>query len=150
MFTTIRTNSAHPGFRMLVGLLDAELSVRNGENDAFFSAFNKIDMIDHAVVALQDDEPVACGAIKPYDDGSAEVKRMYVKTGLRGKGIASIVLKELETWAAELGFTACILETGTFMPDAVALYKKNGYAVIPNYGQYAGVEISVCMKKTIQ
>lgn len=150
MLTTIRTNSTHPGFRTLVGLLDAELSVKNGENDAFFSAFNKIDMIDHAVVALQDDEPVACGAIKPYDEESAEVKRMYVKTDLRGKGIASVVLKELESWAAELGFTACILETGTFMPDAVALYNKNGYTVIPNYGQYVGVDISVCMKKIIQ
>ena len=78
-----------------------------------------------------------------------EVKRMYVPLEKRGKGIASIVLQELEKWAKELGYQKCILETGIKQPEAISLYKKNNYAIIPNYGQYAGVKDSVCFEKKI-
>jgi putative acetyltransferase len=72
-----------------------------------------------------------------------------VKPEHRKKGMAAAVLKELELWAAQENFTHCILETGKRQPEAIALYKKQGYALIPNYGQYANVENSVCMKKGV-
>ena len=59
------------------------------------------------------------------------------------------MLQELEIWAKELSFDECILETGFKQPEAIAFYKKSGYQVIPNYGQYVGVENSVCMIKVI-
>jgi putative acetyltransferase len=74
---------------------------------------------------------------------------MFVEPASRGKGIAQQVLAELELWAKELHYTACILETGKKQPEAVALYTKSGYTIIPNYGQYLNVENSVCMKKGI-
>jgi GNAT superfamily N-acetyltransferase len=58
-------------------------------------------------------------------------------------------LKELELWAAEVNYKDCILETGKKQPEAIALYKKAGYTIISNYGQYKNVENSVCMKKSI-
>jgi GNAT superfamily N-acetyltransferase len=70
-----------------------------------------------------------------------------VEDAFRNKGIASLLLAELENWATELGHTRCILETGIRQTDAIALYKKNGYRVMDNYGQYAGVETSVCFEK---
>jgi GNAT superfamily N-acetyltransferase len=60
-----------------------------------------------------------------------------------------MILAELEKWAGELSCTKCILETGKRQPDAIGLYKKNGYKPVPNYGQYAGVENSVCFEKVI-
>jgi len=74
---------------------------------------------------------------------------MFVKPEDRGKGIASKILEELESWAKEQNFKSCILETGKKYPEAIALYKKNGYTVIANYGQYEGIEDSVCFRKTI-
>lgn len=68
----------------------------------------------------------------------------------RGKGIASLILAELETWAVELGYSTCILETGFNQPEAIALYQKNGYNRIDNYGQYAGVETSLCFEKEVR
>jgi hypothetical protein len=59
------------------------------------------------------------------------------------------VLRELETWAGELHYTSCLLETGLKQPEAIRLYEKNGYALIPNYGQYAGVDNSVCFEKVL-
>jgi putative acetyltransferase len=64
--------------------------------------------------------------------------------------LATMVLKELEAWVKENSYTSSILETGFKQPEAIALYKKNGYSLIPNYGQYKGVETSVCFKKMLQ
>ncbi len=72
---------------------------------------------------------------------------MFVRLEQRGRGIAKSILSELEMWASELNFSGCILETGLKQPEAIALYQKSGYETIPNYGQYNGVENSVCMKK---
>ncbi|MXV53312.1 GNAT family N-acetyltransferase [Pedobacter sp. HMF7647] len=147
--TFLRTDSNNPDFVSLVRELDADLAIRDGDEHAFYSQFNKIDLIKHVVVAYEDAVPLACGAIKQFDDASMEVKRMYTSPGYRSQGVASKVLGELEKWAAELAYKKCVLETGVRQPEAIALYKKNGYQVIENYGQYAGVENSVCFEKKL-
>ena len=149
MIKLIRTNSENSDFQMLVVSLDAELQIRDGAEHSFYAQFNKIDNLSEVVVAYLNEIAVGCGAIKPYSDQTAEVKRMFVKLENRGKGVAGKILAELETWAKELNFVECILETGFKQPEAIALYKKSGYEIIPNYGQYVGVENSVCMRKKI-
>jgi GNAT superfamily N-acetyltransferase len=144
-----RTTSDDAEFRELVALLDQDLATRDGDEHAFYAQYNKVDALKQVVVAYVDGEPVSCGAIKQYEDGVAEVKRMYTKPEHRGRGIAQQVLSELEAWAVELGFRECILETGKKQPEAIRLYQKSGYQPIPNYGQYAGIENSVCMKKSV-
>jgi len=149
MIELIRTTSENTDFKTLVTLLDAELCIRDGQDHSFYAQFNKIDDLREVVVAYSKDIAVGCGAIKAYDERTAEVKRMFVKSESRGKGIAGKILRELEAWAKQLDFDDCILETGFKQPEAIALYKKAGYEVIPNYGQYAGVENSVCMRKEL-
>ena len=149
MINLVRTNSDNLHFRDLVALLDRDLQIRDGDEHSFYAQFNKIDKIRHVVVAYEDGEAVGCGAIKEYENGVAEIKRMFVRAERRGRGIAKSILSELEAWANELNFSQCILETGIKQPEAVALYRKSGYETIPNYGQYAGVENSICMNKLI-
>ncbi len=150
MVTITRTDSTNRDFIELVRNLDADLAKRDGAEHSFYAQFNKIDAIKYVVVAYEDDKPVACGAIKEFSPNTMEVKRMYTSPGSRGKGIGSRVLMELERWAAELAYERCILETGKKQPEAISLYKKNGYSIIPNYGQYAGIENSVCFEKRIE
>lgn len=144
-----RTDSDDPDFTALVRHLDAELAIRDGDEHAFYSQFNKLANIKNVVVAYRDSRAVGCGGIKPLEEGVMEVKRMFVFPELRGQGIASNILSELEHWAAELGAHACCLETGIRQPEAIALYQKNGYERIPNYGQYQNVENSVCFRKSL-
>ncbi|MEJ0056452.1 MAG: GNAT family N-acetyltransferase [Bacteroidota bacterium] len=144
-----RTDSANPDFLSLVKMLDKDLLQRYKSDQSFFDQFNKLDSIKHVIVAYRDGIPAGCGSIKKYDKDSMEVKRMFVEERYRGKGIAGQVLNALEKWAKELNYSSCILETGDKSPEAIALYKKSGYQVIPNYGQYANVESSICMKKMI-
>lgn len=150
MIRIIRTDSTSPDFRNLVTLLDQDLRIRDGEEHTFYAAYNKIDSIAHVVVAFEDSTPVGCGAIKMYSDLVVEIKRMYVLPESRGQGIAGAVLTELESWARELGYVESILETGKKQPEAIRLYQKSGYTLIPNYGQYQGVENSVCMYKNLR
>ncbi len=74
---------------------------------------------------------------------------MFVTKECRGKGLAKIVLNELENWAIEEGFKNAILETSKHFIPATSLYKNAGYKIIPNYDQYVELEESVCMKKNL-
>ena len=144
-----RADASNPQFKALVKLLDAELAVRDGEDHSFYDQFNQLDTIKNVVLGYENGQAIACGAIKKYDDQAMEVKRMYSLPGARGHGVATVLLEALETWALELGFSQCILETGIKQPEAIRLYEKNGYHRIPNYGQYAGVETSLCFEKQL-
>ncbi len=145
-----RTDSDNPDFRYLISHLDADLEKRYGEQQAFFSQFNKLDKIKNVVIVYLDDTPVGCGALRAYNDTDIEVKRMFVANEHRRKGIATQTLNHLEAWAAELSFKNCILETGTNQPEAISLYLKCGYEITEAYGHYVGVENSICMKKRIK
>lgn len=149
MITLVRTDSSNPDFKSLVASLDKYLTVTDGDEHGFYDQYNKIDMIKHAVVAYDGTVAVGCGAIKEYDPDSMEVKRMFTEPAQRGKGVATMVLTELERWSKELGYIRCVLETGKRQTEAVAFYHKSRYTVIPNYGQYIGVENSLCFEKRL-
>lgn len=147
MLRLARTTSDDLDFRELVRLLDHDLSVRDGAEHAFYAQFNTVASLQHVVVAYEEEEPVGCGAFKPFTAELVEIKRMFVRPENRGTGIAKAVLTELEHWAQTLHYTGYVLETGRKQPEAILLYQKSGYQRIPNYGQYVGVANSVCMQK---
>ncbi len=144
-----RSNSKDPDFLDLVQQLDADLAERDGKDHDFYRSYNTLEEIQHIVLAYIDHQAVGCGALKRYENDIMEIKRMYTLPSVRGRGVASGVLRELETWARELGYEHCILETGKKQPEAIHLYRKAGYTRIPNYGQYKDVENSVCFSKNL-
>jgi GNAT superfamily N-acetyltransferase len=149
MQTLIRTTSHHPDFKYLTGLFDEYLVDIDGEERDFFSFYNNV-YLETVLLVYENEEIVGCGGFKKFDDNTAEIKRMFVNPNHRNKGIASLIIKELETWAKEFHYSNFVLETSPKLLAAIALYKKTGYKIIPNYGQYAGIENSVCMKKVLK
>lgn len=149
MIKIVRTNSENQDFIDLVKLLDADLAIRDGDDHPFYDQFNKIDTIKYVLVAYENEIPLGCGALKEFSSSEVEIKRMFTLPESRGKGIASLIMAELEKWAGELNFSKCILETGVKQPEAIALYEKLGYKRMPNYGQYSGVENSLCFEKKL-
>lgn len=147
MITLLRTTSDHADFQNLVVQLDAYLRVIDGEDHAFYSQFNTSNLLKNALIAYEKNIPIGIGAYKEYDTETIEIKRMFTFPEQRGKGIAKTILTELENWAREEKYTNAILETGVELKVAISLYQKMGYQVIENYGQYSGVEKSICMKK---
>ena len=149
MITIKRTNSDDIDFINLVVLLDKDLAIRDGEDHAFYNQFNKTDTIKHVLVYYENDIPVGCGAFREKENGTTEIKRMFVRHDYRKKGIASAILAALEIWAKESGYMHTILETGKNQPEAINLYQKLNYTIIPNYPPYEKMDNSVCMKKTL-
>lgn len=147
--TLLRTTSENSDYQKLVTLLDATLKILDGEEHEFYAQYNKSDSIKNVIVSYDKNQPVGCGAFKFNEEGKVEIKRMFVMPNARGQGIAKKILVELEQWAAELGFSTCVLETGVKQVEAIGLYQQAGYVIIPNYGQYQGVANSLCMQKSI-
>lgn len=151
MVTLKRTTSQDSDFNYLETLLNKDLAEADGEIlHAFYKQFNHTDKHNHIIVAYRDEKPIGCGAIKPFDDNAVEIKRMFVLLEERGKGIAYKILNSLEDWAKEMGFVACVLETGKKQKAAIAFYRKYGYQRIPNYGQYKNIDNSLCFKHNIK
>ena len=74
---------------------------------------------------------------------------MFTNPEFRKKGLGSTIVKELESWAAELNFKKAVLETSQDLKNAISVYEKSGFYRIPNYGQYVGIEQSVCYEKIL-
>lgn len=145
----VRTHAGNTDFVKLVQLLDADLTVKDGEDHAFYHQFNGLEAIDYALVLYSQEIAIGCGGLKSFDNQGLEIKRMYVNEESRGLGLGSKILNALEKWTVELGYTYCYCETGKRQPDAIALYIKNGYTIIPNYGPYQGVTNSICFQKRL-
>lgn len=144
-----RTNSENEDFCRLVLKLEKHLTCADEEAHSKCKQYNKLETMKHAVVAYLNEEAVGCGAIRPFDRNTVEIKRMFVSENVRERGVGAKILAALEAWAKELGFERSILETADLLPEAVRLYKRNNYIQIPNYGQYESMERSICFSKRL-
>lgn len=148
-YTIKRTTASDKDFQLLVKKLDHELWNELKEDQATYDQYNVVVDITTAVVIYSNEEPVACGCFKPFDEQTVEIKRMFVQKEYRGKGLSKKILAELERWAKEKKYRFSVLETSIHFTTARNLYSTNGYAIIPNYGQYVNLPESVCMKKAL-
>ncbi len=146
----VRTKSNSPEALLLIGELSKELAARYGDDGmSDFDPQNITIEKSCFVVAWLNENAVGCGALRPMKENIGEVKRMYVKPEMRGKGISRKILNELEKAAKEFGYEKVWLETGVLQPEAVGLYEKDGYIRIKNYGIYENNPLSICFEKIL-
>jgi len=112
----------------------------DGDGGRFFMVY--VDDVPAAMGGWRRHEPLA-----EWDD--AEIKRMYVRPAFQRRGLARLILAELERTAADAGVTRLILETGLEQPEAIAMYRSAGYDDIPPFGYYAEAELSVHLGKIL-
>ena len=145
------TDGGNKDFIELCYELDSFLNeiVGGEENRKEYVPYNKLDDIHDVIIAYDNDIPVGCAGFKKYNAVCAEVKRVFIREEYRGTGISKELMKMLEKLAKQKGFSYFILESGEPLVAAMELYRKTGYMVIPNYGQYRGMDKSVCMKKKL-
>lgn len=148
--------NSHPDFLGLVNDLDQDLLRRNGALQNDYGPYNGCSLLDLVIVAYSGEDPtvpLGCGAFKRFtEDGhqaGIEIKRMFVVPEYRGKGAAGRILCELEKIAVRRGYARAFLETGRNQSEAIALYQKQGYRIIPNYGPYRDNSNSLCFCKNL-
>jgi putative acetyltransferase len=78
---------------------------------------------------------MGCGGVA-FDDGFAELKRMFVRPAARGKGVAQAVLAQLERDARAKGYKRLVLETGDTLGPAQRLYERAGFRRCEAFGHY--------------
>ena len=150
------TDGCNRDFVELCHELDDFLNKAAGgeENRAEYIPYNKLADIHDVVVAYVESGdgaaiPAGCASFKKYDEKCAELKRVFVREEFRGRGISKKLLNTIEDSAKKKGFEYLILETGEVLTNAMALYRKTGFEVFPNYGPYKCMADSVCMKKKL-
>lgn len=136
-------------FAKLDKMLDQDYYERFGDIALEYRQYNTLEKVTGFVLAYDGAEPVGCGCIRRLGPDAGELKRIFVCKEHRRKGIAGKIVRECEKMALEQGFSKMALQTGATMSQAIALYEKNGYHRIENYGDFAGDDLSVCMEKSL-
>lgn len=124
--------------------LNQELERITGCNGA--NSFSEDGLVAF-LIAYVDEYPIGCGAIRRYDDQTAEIKRIYARKN--HCGAAHRLLASLEHTASIEGFHSLCLETRKVNEHAVSFYLGCGYEITPNYGKYAGRDDAVCFGKSL-
>lgn len=147
----VYTDGKNKDFIELCSLLDDNLNeIVGGEKQRKqYNQYNTLEKIHDVVLIYDGMLAVGCASFKHYDEGIAEVKRVYVRKEYRGQGISKHLMGCLEELAKNKGYRTLILETGALLVEALGLYKKLGYTMIENYGPYKDMKESVCMQKCL-
>lgn len=88
------------------------------------------------VASDREGRTIGCIGVRRHEPDVGEIKRMYVRPEFRRMGYGLALLRAVEERAHELGYTALVLETGDPQPEAMALYRSQGYREIPGFGYY--------------
>jgi ADP-ribose pyrophosphatase YjhB (NUDIX family)/GNAT superfamily N-acetyltransferase len=137
------TRRDDPVADVLIGELNAELSGRYADEDSDPDAplphYREADVVCAAVVESPYGDPAGCGLLirpsdVPEESTTGELKHVYVRPGFRGRRLAELILDALTDYARQLGLSRLILITGGPQPEAIALYRRTGWRLIPAYG----------------
>ena len=142
-----------PRSRTLIGRLNDELTATYPEDGANHFRLDPEEMAPGRggfFVLYRGGQPAGCGAVRRLDNGTAELKRMFVAEDQRGRGLGRVLLERLEAEARSIGVTRLVLETGIRQRRAVGLYEAAGFRQIPLYGEYlTSPDTSLCLGKDL-
>jgi len=151
--TIERRELISPLAQSLIATLNRELSAQYPEEGANHFRLDPEEVAEGRgafLVVFLDSEPVGCGAVRRIDTETAELKRMFIAIGARGRGLGKALLVELENEARRLGACRLVLETGPRQDAALAMYQSAGFREIPSYGEYIGSPMSICFGKNLE
>lgn len=111
-----------------------------GEDKVYYTRYNESENIEKVWVVFSDNLPVGCIAYRKKEEGTGEVKRLYIKKEYRGKGISKELLKTLECYAKEQGCHTLFLDTRVTLEPAVSLYRSHGFSIVYQQGLYIQME----------
>jgi ribosomal protein S18 acetylase RimI-like enzyme len=85
------------------------------------------------ILATWDGEAAGCVALRKLEEGICEMKRLYVRTELRGKGIGRALSEAVVEEARAMGYHAMRLDTIASMVEALGIYRSQGFVEIEPY-----------------
>lgn len=144
---TVLSDENDERFLELVRELDRGYYERIGDDLSKYDSYNEFKTPHVVILAIDEDESVACASYRTVDDESVEFKRVFVKRDYRKRGIAYCLITKLERLAVRDNFKCSYIVTGKNNYAAIKLYKKLNYMLIDNFGQFKDDDAVICMKK---
>ncbi len=144
---TILTDEKDERFLELVDELDRGYYERIGDELSKYDNYNEFKNPHVVILALDNNNAIACASYRIFDNDSVEFKRVYVKKEYRKLGIAYNLIKQLEQLVVRNNFKHSYIVTGKNNHAAIRLYEKLDYEPIANFGQFIDDDVVICMKK---
>jgi putative acetyltransferase len=136
--------------RVLIRELNAVLLALTPPEFCFHMTAEQMAGADTTVfVARIDGRAIGIGALRRHQDGIGEVKRMYVRPELQGRGIGGGILSAIEELAVSAGIRRLVLETGDRHPAAWRVYERGGFVRCGPVLDYPASPWSVFYEKTV-
>ena len=85
------------------------------------------------LLVFDGEQAVGCGALRPIDDVVCEMKRVYLRASVRGKGAGRMLMGTLIEMAREMGYERMRLDTLPSMTRAMEIYRALGFREIAAY-----------------
>ncbi len=148
-----RITSTNELFMELIQEMDRAMDQKFHEKDDTtrenYETWDTNENIETAVLISDGEKAAACGRLHEFDPDTVEIRQIFVTGEYRRKGLADIILGELELWAMEMGYERVIAAISSGKPEAQELFYKHDYTKIPNYGQYTDMSQSICLEKNL-
>ncbi|MBD5130743.1 MAG: GNAT family N-acetyltransferase [Ruminococcaceae bacterium] len=114
-----------------------------GDDKDCYTRYSAAENIEKVWVAFEDNTPIGCVAYRTKTDDTGEVKRLFIRSGYRGKGISKALLSEVKSYAKAQGCTKLFLDTRITLEPAVSLYRSFGFEITFQQGLYIQMEMNI-------
>lgn len=151
MFSVSEVDKSDSDLLWLVNELDAFQNELYPAESNHCQDLSKVTDEQLRCVIVRDEggSPAGCGALLFHENGSAEIKRVYIRPEYRGRKLGEQIVSAIETIATENNFNQLRLETGIHQQPAIALYRRCGYEICDAFPPYAADPLSIFMCKNI-
>lgn len=135
--------------QILMDELSAMLAILSGDGGQSRFSVDDVCSARGAFVIARSSHgaPLGCGALRRFDFGVAELKRVYARPNKSGVGRA--ILSALEREAVEAGYHTVVLETRGGNRRAIAFYERNGYLPTEVFASCSDLADVRCFSKTL-
>jgi ribosomal protein S18 acetylase RimI-like enzyme len=136
---------------VLITELEAQLNPFYPAESRHGYSVEKLIALGVAFFVLRHNEsPAGCGGIQLCGKEYGELKRMYVRSHVRGLGFGKLLVDHLSDYACRQGVCLLRLETGNHQTAAIRLYERMGFQRIGPFGDYVEDPLSLFYEKRIQ
>tara|TARA_B100001250_G_scaffold277798_1_gene240258 strand:- start:507 stop:992 length:486 start_codon:yes stop_codon:yes gene_type:complete len=107
--------------------LNFSLSFQNFEKE-LDTLPGKYTMPEGCIILARDNlDPIGCIGMRPLDNRTCEIKRLYLKPDYRGNGLGKILAKKILEYCLEMEYIKVYLDTTSRMESALSIYKSLGF-----------------------
>lgn len=151
MFNISEVDKSDTDLLWLISELDAFQSELYPAESNHCLDFSTVSDEQLRCVIFRDDagSPAGCGALLTHENGSAEIKRVYIRPEYRGRKLGEAIVSAIEKIALEKNSSLLWLETGIHQQPAITLYRRCGYEICDAFPPYVADPLSVFMCKEL-